>query len=299
MPNRMLRESCRTSPTLDVLSDGAERLFWRLLTCADDYGRFEGEPLLVKAACFPRRVDTLPTATVAGWLDELIAADLIRAYVVEGKAYAHFVTWAKHQRVRESKPKYPEPPAPQPVAEDTPVPSPPDPDSRRMAATRGDSPPLAANGGKLPRLAASCGSRDGSGSGGEREREGEGTSCADAFAQFWEAYPRKVGKADAAKAWRQRRPPLARCLATLAWQRRDPAWLRDGGRYVPHPGRWLRGGQWDDAPPEWATRRPAAALAARLAPVAPPAPIPDDERARVAGGLSALVGDLARAKAAP
>lgn len=43
MPNRIIRDKCRTSISLDKLSFGAECMFWRLTTVADDYGRFEAD----------------------------------------------------------------------------------------------------------------------------------------------------------------------------------------------------------------------------------------------------------------
>ena len=64
MPSRVIRESALNSPTLAKLSHGAERLFWRLTIIADDAGRFDAHPTVVKARCFPLLVDTLKTADV-------------------------------------------------------------------------------------------------------------------------------------------------------------------------------------------------------------------------------------------
>lgn len=68
------------------------------------------------------------------------------------------------------------------------------------------------------------------------------------FDQFWHHYPRKVGKAKAAKAWREAirhvDPPVvveaARRLAA------DPNLPEK--RFIPHPTEWLRRGGWDDEP---------------------------------------------------
>lgn len=68
------------------------------------------------------------------------------------------------------------------------------------------------------------------------------------FDAFWTAYPRKVGKIDARKAWDQARRTGA-----------DPAEIVDGARryaadpnredaYTAHPATWLRRGSWDDDP---------------------------------------------------
>lgn len=66
------------------------------------------------------------------------------------------------------------------------------------------------------------------------------------FIEFWSAYPRKVGKLDALKAWKKEQPDLARVLEVLAWQVQQPQW--QDLTYVPHPGRWIRRGSWLDEP---------------------------------------------------
>ncbi len=111
MPSRIIRESCRTSPNLDQLSDGAERLFWRLTTVADDHGRFDADPRVVLAACFPLKVGNISVETITIFLKELESTQLVRMYEVESRRYGHFVTWQKHQRQRDTKPKHPDPPA--------------------------------------------------------------------------------------------------------------------------------------------------------------------------------------------
>jgi hypothetical protein len=69
------------------------------------------------------------------------------------------------------------------------------------------------------------------------------------FDRWWAAYPRKVGKADAQKAWKcASRPPVAEMLAALDWQCTCEDWTKGGGRFVPHPGTYLRAGRWADEP---------------------------------------------------
>lgn len=80
-------------------------------------------------------------------------------------------------------------------------------------------------------------------------------SYPDDFLEFYRAYPRKVRKSDALKAWKQTtklRPPLADILVRLAVLAASEEWTKDGGQYVPYPAKWLRQGGWDDEP------RPAA-----------------------------------------
>lgn len=37
-------------------------------------------------------------------------------------------------------------------------------------------------------------------------------------------------------------------LAALEWQRRQPEWEDQRGRFVPHPDAWLRNRRWEDEP---------------------------------------------------
>jgi uncharacterized protein YdaU (DUF1376 family) len=74
----------------------------------------------------------------------------------------------------------------------------------------------------------------------------------DPFSAFWAAYPRKVGKEAARKAWlRLPRPAdtLRTVLAALQWQRESDQWTRDNGQFVPNPATYLRQQRWLDEPP--------------------------------------------------
>lgn len=71
------------------------------------------------------------------------------------------------------------------------------------------------------------------------------------FARFWDAYPKRVSKQDALKAWEQIRPNGAlveKMLVALIWQKVQPNWLEDGGAFIPYPATWLRGALWEDEP---------------------------------------------------
>ena len=69
------------------------------------------------------------------------------------------------------------------------------------------------------------------------------------FQRFWEAYPRKVGKKSARRAFDGAEVPLDRLLEALARQRGDPQWKRENGRFIPHPATWLNQGRWEDEVP--------------------------------------------------
>ncbi len=67
------------------------------------------------------------------------------------------------------------------------------------------------------------------------------------FDDFWRAYPRRVARADARKAWDKVDPgEYARIFAAIAQAKQCDDWRRDGGRFIPYPGSWLRGERWFD-----------------------------------------------------
>jgi len=114
MPDRTIRERCRRSPTLQHVSDAAERAWWRLTVAVDDYGCFEADPEILLAELMPRRPTGWTPAKMARVLQEWTLGEdpLVHLYRVDGddRVYGHAVTFHKHQRERDSKPKYPEPP---------------------------------------------------------------------------------------------------------------------------------------------------------------------------------------------
>ena len=71
----------------------------------------------------------------------------------------------------------------------------------------------------------------------------------DDFQEFWNVWPKRCAKADARKAWAQTkdiRPDLTNLLNAVKAACKTEAWMKDGGKYIPHPATWLRGERWDD-----------------------------------------------------
>ena len=71
------------------------------------------------------------------------------------------------------------------------------------------------------------------------------------FAEFWSAYPKKVGKDAALKAFEKRKPDaqlLSQMLAAIAVQAKSADWTKDSGQFIPHPATWLNQGRWQDEP---------------------------------------------------
>jgi len=80
-----LKEGITTSERLALVSFEAETLYCRLLVCADDFGRFDARPIIVRSRAMPLRDVCL--SSVSQWTDELRAHDLIEVYEVGGKPY--------------------------------------------------------------------------------------------------------------------------------------------------------------------------------------------------------------------
>lgn len=73
------------------------------------------------------------------------------------------------------------------------------------------------------------------------------------FDQFWDAYPRKVGKADARKAWKKAKITaeiFEKIMTSIAASKESDQWQREAGRYIPNPSTWINQGRWDDELPE-------------------------------------------------
>lgn len=64
MPVRLVREGILTSESVDQLSDQAEIFYRRLMSVVDDFGLYHGNPKLLRAACYPLRLDRVSDADV-------------------------------------------------------------------------------------------------------------------------------------------------------------------------------------------------------------------------------------------
>ena len=110
MPNRILKESIKTSPQIDKLTWFEEVLFYRLLVTMDDYGCCDGRAVVLKSELFPTKED-LTRLDVENALHHLEAVGLIQRYTVKDRTYITSPTWENHQRIRNKRRKFPEPTA--------------------------------------------------------------------------------------------------------------------------------------------------------------------------------------------
>ena len=68
------------------------------------------------------------------------------------------------------------------------------------------------------------------------------------FERFWEAYPRKVGKYDAYKAFEAAgiNGELNTVIAKITLSSKTRDWTKNEGQYIPHPATWLHRRGWED-----------------------------------------------------
>ena len=69
------------------------------------------------------------------------------------------------------------------------------------------------------------------------------------FDRFWAAYPKKVGKEKARRAFEKVHPTedqLVRMLEAITEQSRVYSWSKATWKYIPHPATWLNQKRWED-----------------------------------------------------
>ena len=91
--------------------------------------------------------------------------------------------------------------------------------------------------------------RKGNGLEKSREEKNKHTSLDAMFEEFWSAYPKKVSKAAALKAYRKIKPSeslQAEILAAVSRAKTSVDWLKDDGQFIPYPASWLNAKRWED-----------------------------------------------------
>jgi hypothetical protein len=221
------------------------RLVWALLPMiCDREGLFKWRPRALKCDILP--YDELDFAHV---LDALVEAGFLVKYRVGDDWYGAVPTFSKHQFVnaREQDSSLPAPDA----ADETVT------RAARVAhasvnwnsPARGEGKGREQEGnrkGTEVQLGAVNGSKPAARPTETRLVIGNGL-----FETFWSAYPKKVGKLAAKRAWEKLQPSDAladEMLAALKWQVQQDAWRREAGRFIPNPATWLNAGRWDDQP---------------------------------------------------
>lgn len=66
------------------------------------------------------------------------------------------------------------------------------------------------------------------------------------FERFWSAYPKKLNKKDALKAFQKVNVGIETLLDAINAQKNSQQWRKEGGQFIPYPATWLRGEQWEN-----------------------------------------------------
>lgn len=69
------------------------------------------------------------------------------------------------------------------------------------------------------------------------------------FDRFWVAYPKKVGKEKALRAFQKIHPTedlLYQMIEAIAQQCKVYKWGKENWKYIPHPATWLNQKRWED-----------------------------------------------------
>lgn len=210
---RTIKPEFFTSEDIVSLSPYARLLYIALWCEADREGRLAWKPKTFKMRYLPG-----DTVDIGALCDEIVGAGLVRLY---GDSFAYIPAFHAHQHInpREAASQLPEPPKT---------------DAKSTRASRVSH--------ASPRDSDTQVGREGKGKEGEDD-------ASSSFDRFWSAYPRKVGKDAARKAFDKRRPDaemVGAMLAAIAEQSQTPGWVKDGGQFIPHPTTWLNEGRWQD-----------------------------------------------------
>lgn len=254
---RTIKPEFWTSESIGKLSRNARLLFIGLWSLADDSGRLRGALPYLSGQLFPYDSDATP-ANIAAWLAELCRLGMVRRYEVDGSGYLDIPKWLKHQKIEKpSKSRFPE------FVEDsgnsrgivgeasvTDL-GPRTIGSRTLEGDLGAGPTDHGNGPSLAQVAQP-----------ELALTAPPTPVqpqAEPFDEFWQAYPRKVGKQAASRAFDAARKgggTGAIVAAAKAFGASVAKWPKDRQEFVPHPATWLNQGRYDDDPAEWAKNEP-------------------------------------------
>jgi hypothetical protein len=109
MPNRIIKESICSSDDIDQLTAFAETVFYRLIVNADDYGRIDARTSFLSHKLFVTKKG-ITDKNIEEAVAQLASVGLVRLYEVDGRPFLLFPKWHLHQRVRNSRAKYPAPP---------------------------------------------------------------------------------------------------------------------------------------------------------------------------------------------
>lgn len=158
---RTIKPDFFVSESIGELSLHARLTFIGLWTYVDDDGRAKDNPRAIRGALWPNDEETVSSADVARFIDELEQKGMVCRYTVGGTNYLHVVNMRKHQAINKAtKSKLPECPTYAALA-------------AKHSADEEVTEDSRSTPGTLPDTSGSTTGGNGSGSGSGMEVEGE------------------------------------------------------------------------------------------------------------------------------
>ena len=108
MGNRIIKDTIRTSKTVNNMTDFQFRVWTYLITYVDDFGRGSADPEILKGFVFPRR-KRVTEKDIDTALADLAGMGCILLYHVDGEPYFCFPNWGTHQRIQQKRSLFPAP----------------------------------------------------------------------------------------------------------------------------------------------------------------------------------------------
>ena len=226
---RTIKPDAFRSESLSSVPRETRWTFAGLWTYVDDAGRGLDNARLIWAELYPLDDDVTPE-DVERDIDALARVGAVVRYSADGKNYLVIPAFDKHQAAAYRR-------------SESHIPAPTDADLH--APARNGMRMSAGREGKGREY--SCASPDG-------EREGVQASQASKidveaeFDQWYAEYPRKRGKGQALKAYRNTRKKVDAATLLDALRQQAPTLMAKGPEFCPYPATWLNGERWADEP---------------------------------------------------
>jgi hypothetical protein len=213
MQKRMIHMKMWASEQIGKLSLSARLLYIGTIVLGDDEGRLRGNPAFLRSQIFLYDED-ISINDVKIWLDEIINQRLLIPYLIEEETYLYHPNWIRYQQLRKDRLK------------DSFIPAPDwQPNGNQMAT-------------KCPPKIRE-----------DKIREDKINNLLTSFAEFWLAYPKKVSRKVAEKSWLHIKPNetlFKKIMSALEVVKKSDGWVKDDGKFIPHPSTWLNQERWDD-----------------------------------------------------
>ena len=206
------------------------RITYAGLWCyADKSGRLEDRPKFLKAMIFPYDNLNMEDQLIALSRSKHNGKPFIQKYEVEGQRLIQILNWDKHQKPHHTETDSKFPPIP-------------------PLELKGMEKGMEKQNNPSERL------RNVQLTVKERLKNTDEYNCL-FFNDFWQCYPKKIGKGKALEEWNKIKPKpddkLTNTMKKVVMQfKNTEQWTKDNGQYIPNPSTWLHQKRWEDEPTE-------------------------------------------------